>query len=289
MSDADTLVGKSSLKRGRSSAALGSDRADEEVYDLAGQGPEERGEQGEQLYMCLKCEEEDTMTNLPHLYAGFVFHKHCWSAVRGFHRAMAGNKEAQMRATHNMTHNPAQWRLEVEPYDANGLKSRQAAKLSTQRNLLLENEKTDHVKNDSNLDDLLLLSEKHFVSYVGFWEQMPKAAAKALWEQTHQQQKGSHDRGSEKRIAWRGIEKIRSSDGVEVRSGVESQAEVSESNFEIKRRRLTSKTPTPSLSTAVGSMVAARQVGSGSSLDHTGERVEHAWGCQPSSQKENVA
>ena len=58
--------------------------------------------------------------------------------------------------------------------------------------------------------------------------------AKEWFARLHDEQRGQHDEGRTKLVAWRGFKKLRRRDGVENRQGVSGHSEASEANYEIK-------------------------------------------------------
>ena len=250
------MSGGSSHSKSVSRATSGraaSDHSDADTLVAGGQEEEEVPTE-----TCHGCDIEDDLTNLPECHAAKYFHSKCWAAHRGYLRAVRDNAVAIAKHKHDMVHNPSQFRKNIERFVPGGT-SRKAARHTTRKELF-EESSTHKYTADENMNDVMLLPKQHFCSHVEFWDKMPVEKAEPLWEELHRQQEGAHDKGDLKRVAWQGIERTRTRSGQEQREGVRKREEASESNYEIKRRRLTAKTnsaPASSLARPMSFQAAA--------------------------------
>ena len=121
-------------------------------------GDEAFDEEQEPLDSCYACNEQATVAQLPALYAGKMFHQHCWLGVRCFLRTIAGSSKAQAEHRHQMTHQPDTWRRKMMQYITSA--DRRGAIQNTRRELQ-ETESTVRVKTKEAVDDDLLLSKSN--------------------------------------------------------------------------------------------------------------------------------
>ena len=233
--------GQSRQKLPGTSTPGGSDAGDDD--DLGSQQGDE-DEDGAALYRCFACQAQDTLDFLPKCLGGHYFHNKCFNAHRAYVREISSYPDLLRKHTHALKHDPDTWRKNVAPFitDEQTVQARQHARDQT-RKLLTDEESTAVVDASESLDDLLLLSKVQFSAYVCFWEQLTKQAADGRFDDLLAEQRNKHGTDDTPRVAYKGIEKLRKRKGTEHRTGVKSSAELSESNYEIKRRRIMAKTP----------------------------------------------
>ena len=197
-----------------------------------------------ELYRCFVCEKQEYLSDLPQCKGGHYMHQDCWLANRAYLRDIAHDQPRIAKHTHNMKHNPGAWRAKVMPYKVSTHHgaSRDQARQAT-RAELLEETLTQDVNAEEALGDTLLLTAMQFEAHVGFWEKCSQPEAGRRFQALLVEQGDKHAKHGEDRVAYAGIDKLRSRQGTETRHGVRKQSELSETNYEIKRRRISAKSP----------------------------------------------
>jgi hypothetical protein len=103
---------------------------------------------------------------------------------------------------------------------------------------------TSCVNQNFDINDKTLWNRRYFKTHVMHWEKLSDSEADAKFDTLHRQQLGRHDKkvGKDKvqRVAYEEMEKIRSATGVETRTGVRSQRNITEDEYNMKKRKVSS-------------------------------------------------
>ena len=195
-------------------------------------------------YMCFLCEKYEDMADLTHCLAGRLFHRQCNAAIRAYKRTLPNDSKAQTEYKHLFVHNPMKWRELVQPFISSSKEDRSEARTETAK-MWKQVEMHDQVKADEHLADTMILNKTQFAAYTGFWEQLSQEDALFKFALLLSEQEGKHKENGEEKVAYKGIAKMRARTGTEKRTSYQSINEISEGDFNEKRRRLRVKSPAP--------------------------------------------
>ena len=223
------LYGDDPLGRGSSEERVGAGAEDEEMPATT--------------CMCFLCEKFDDIQQLPHCIYGRLFHSACHAAVRSYRRTLNSDSVSQTQYKHTFHHNHEQWRKLVLPFLPSGRESRDVAR--EQAHTWHQIERREQVDVDEQLNDKMVLTRIQFQVWTAIWEKLSAKDADTKFDALSIEQKGTHDVGTEKYVAYQGIKRLRERSGVERRSGIESVNAITEEEFNAKHKRIRTKSPAP--------------------------------------------
>ena len=150
---------------------------------------------------------------------------------------------SQTKYKHTFHHNNEQWRKLVRPFLPAGRERRDVAREQAQK--WQQVERQEQVDVDEQLNDKMVLNRIQFQAWTAIWEKLSAKDADTKFDALCIEQKGTHDVGKEKYVAYQGIKRLRERTGVERRSGIESVVGITEEEFNAKRKRIRAKSPAP--------------------------------------------
>ncbi|CAK0892752.1 unnamed protein product [Prorocentrum cordatum] len=199
------------------------------------------------MVVCGICDESGPKEELSHEYKGMMLHQVCWNGLRA-HNNCIKTAPAHVKAQvfeEFQSDRPA-WKKRMMAWKDPSKQSREVARNDVVKSFKAGVEHSTHQSNLS-LDDDMVVSLIEFQSWKGFWHRTTDEQSKMEFERLHQSQQGQHDlkdaKGAviERKIAYKDIGRFRKERGATEKSFTKETSEVSEFEYQQKRRRFSVK------------------------------------------------
>ncbi len=179
----------------------------------------------------------------------YHLHRGCMNAVRAHNRCIEkAPAHVKSQVIHDFENNKTAWKARVLPWISPEAKARDSARNVTAQQFKSGTEHSNHT-DTSAIEDILKVICIEYMAFEGFWHLKSHEASKADFEQIHLAQKGKYDvkdlndNATEKKIGIKDVGRERSQKGDSTRSYAKHEHDEDEEGFEMKRRRLVSKSP----------------------------------------------